>query len=89
MFFSTLLAAAAAFELAHGLSSSLKQITGFTSTPTKATMYAYIRAGTALSAQLRLNRLLAPKRTNPGLRVVEGGWSKDNRKDPKGSGWVH
>ena len=47
MFFSKLLAAAAAFELAHGLSSSLKQITGFTSTPTKATMYAYIPANKA------------------------------------------
>ncbi len=46
-------------------------------------MYAYIRGGTALAAQLKLNRLLAPKRGNPGLRVVDGG------KNPNGSGWVH
>ena len=54
-----------------------------------AVMYAYIRGGTALAAQLKLNRLLAPKRTNPGLKVVEGGWKKDEGKDPKDSGWVH
>lgn len=46
-------------------------------------MYAYIRGGTVLAAQLKLNRLLAPKRGNPGLRVVDGG------KNPNGSGWVH
>jgi len=46
-------------------------------------MYAYIRGGTALAAQLKLNRLLAPKRGNPGLRAVDGG------KTPGGSGWVH
>ena len=54
-----------------------------------ALMYAYIRGGTALAAQLKLNRLLAPRRSNPGLKVVEGGWKKDERKDPKDSGWVH
>lgn len=46
-------------------------------------MYAYIRGGTALAAQLKLNRLLSSKRGNPGLRVVDGG------KTPNGSGWVH
>lgn len=46
-------------------------------------MYAYIRGGTALAAQLKLNRLHAPRRGNPGLRVVDGG------KNPNGSGWVH
>ena len=54
-----------------------------------AVMYAYIRGGTALAAQLQLNRLLAPKRANPGLRAVEGGRNKDEGKDPKDSGWVH
>ena len=52
-------------------------------------MYAYIRGGTALAAQLKLNRLLAPKRSNPGLKVVDGGWNKDSRKGPNDSRWVH
>jgi membrane associated rhomboid family serine protease len=52
-------------------------------------MYAYIRGGTVLAAQLKLNRLLAPKRTNPGLKVVDGGWNKDSRKGPNDSRWVH
>lgn len=42
MFLSSLLAAMAVFPLAHGLSSSLQQVTGFTSTPTNAKMYVYI-----------------------------------------------
>jgi acetylxylan esterase len=42
MFFTTLLAAVAAFPLANALSSSLQQVTGFTSTPTGAKMYVYI-----------------------------------------------
>ena len=52
-------------------------------------MYAYIRGGTVLAAQLKLNRLLAPKRGNPGLKVVDGGWNKDGGKGPNGSRWVH
>ncbi len=54
-----------------------------------AVMYAYIRGGTVIAAQLKLNRLLAPKRSNPGLKVVEGGWNKDGGKGPNDSGWVH
>jgi hypothetical protein len=46
-------------------------------------IYAYIRGGTALAAQIKLNRLLSPKRGNRGLRGVDGG------KNPNGSGWVH
>lgn len=52
-------------------------------------MYAYIRGGTLLAAQLRLNRLLTPKRGNPKLKVMDGGWNKGGGDDPKGSGWVH
>lgn len=52
-------------------------------------MYAYIRGGTRLAAQLKLNRLLSPKRGNPGFKVMEGGWNKGNGKDGGGSGWVH
>ena len=52
-------------------------------------MYAYIRGGTALAAQLKLNRLLAPKRSNPGLKVVDGGWNKGSGKGPNDSRWVH
>jgi hypothetical protein len=52
-------------------------------------MYAYIRGGAVLAAQLKLNRLLAPKRSNPGLKVVDGGWNKDSRKGPNDSRWVH
>lgn len=52
-------------------------------------MYAYIRGGTVLAAQLKLNRLLAPRRSNPGLKVVDGGWNKDSRKGPNDSRWVH
>lgn len=53
------------------------------------TMYAYIRGGTALAAQMRLNRLLSPKRSNRGLRAVDSGWNKSDGKGPNGSGWVH
>ncbi|MBK5256027.1 MAG: hypothetical protein JJE39_08335 [Vicinamibacteria bacterium] len=53
-----------------------------------AVMYAYIRGGTVLSAQMRLNRLLTPKR-NSSLRVVDGGRNKDGQKGSNGSGWVH
>jgi acetylxylan esterase len=42
MFVSTFLAAAAAFHLGNTLSSSLQQVTGFTSSPTNAKMYVYI-----------------------------------------------
>ena len=52
-------------------------------------MYLYLRGGTAIAAQLKLNRLLSSKRSNPGLKVVEGGWNKDGRKGPNDSGWVH
>ena len=52
-------------------------------------MYAYIRGGTILAAQLKLNRLLAPKRSNPGLKVVDGGWNKGSGKGPNDSRWVH
>jgi membrane associated rhomboid family serine protease len=52
-------------------------------------MYAYIRGGTVIAAQLRVNRLLAPKRSNPGFKVVEGGRGNDSGKNPNGSGWVH
>ena len=52
-------------------------------------MYAYVRGGAIVAAQFRLNRLLAPKRTNPGLKVVDGGWNKEGRKGPNDSGWVH
>jgi hypothetical protein len=53
-----------------------------------AAMFAYIRGGTALSAQLRLNRLLTPKR-NTRLRAVDGGWNQGGQKGSNGSGWVH
>jgi hypothetical protein len=52
-------------------------------------MYLYLRGGTAIAAQLKLNRLLSSKRSNPGLKVVEGGWNKGGGKGPDGSGWVH
>jgi len=52
-----------------------------------AAMYVYIRGGAALAAQLRLNRLLEPKR-NTRLKVVDGGWNKGS-KGSNGSGWVH
>jgi len=52
-------------------------------------MYAYVRGGALLAAQLKLNRLLAPKRSNPGLKVVDGGWTKDGSKGPNDSRWVH
>lgn len=53
-----------------------------------AAMYVYLRGGAALAAQLRLNRLLAPKR-NSRFKVVDGGWNKDGGRGPNGSGWVH
>ncbi len=71
------------FAVMYGFSNFAPHILGM------ALMFAYIRGGTALAAQLKLNRLLAPKRGNPGLKIVEGGWNKDGRKDPKDSGWVH
>lgn len=52
-------------------------------------MYLYIRGGAVVAAHLRVNRLLSPKRSNPGLKVVDGGWSKDSRKGPNDSRWVH
>ena len=52
-------------------------------------MYAYIRGGAVVQAQFRLNRLLTPKRANPGFKVVDGGWNKDRGKGPKDSRWVH
>jgi len=52
-------------------------------------MYAYIRGGAIVAAQFRLNRLLTPKRANPGLKVVDGGLNKDDGKGPRDSGWVH
>lgn len=52
-------------------------------------MYAYVRGGTALAAQMKLNRLLSPKPSNPGLKVVEGGWNKGAGKGPNDSRWVH
>jgi len=51
-------------------------------------MYVYLRGGALLAAQLRLNRLLAPKK-NTRLKVVDGGWNKDGSKGSNGSGWVH
>ncbi len=54
-----------------------------------AIMYAYIRGGTVLAAQLRLNRLLNPRRTNSRLKGLDGGWNKGNGNDPRGSSWVH
>ena len=54
-----------------------------------AFMYVYIRGGTALAAQFRLNQLLAPKRDTRGLRVVDGGRGKDGKGSSNGSGWVH
>lgn len=65
------------FALMHGFSNFAPHFLAM------GLMYAYIRGGTALAAQLKLNRLLSPKRGNPGLRVVDGG------KNPNGSGWVH
>ncbi len=53
-----------------------------------AVMYAYIRGGTLVSAQLRLNRLLNPRR-DARFKVVDGGWNKDGPRGPSGSGWVH
>ncbi|MEO8501933.1 MAG: hypothetical protein ABI565_13525 [Vicinamibacteria bacterium] len=52
-------------------------------------MYLYVRGGAIVEAQFRLNRLLAPKRTNRGLKVMDGGWNKEGRKGPNDSGWVH
>jgi membrane associated rhomboid family serine protease len=52
-------------------------------------MYAYVRGGAMVEAQFRLNRLLSPRRSNPGLKVVNGGWNKEGRKGPNDSGWVH
>lgn len=71
------------FAIMYGFSNFVPHIAAM------AAMYVYIRGGIALAAQLRLNRLLTPKRGNQGLRVLDGGWNKDVPKDPKDSGWVH
>ena len=73
----------ALFSVMYGLSNFVPHFFAM------GAIYVYIRGGTALAAQFRLNRLLAPKRSNPGLKVVEGGWNKDKRSGPNGSGWVH
>jgi hypothetical protein len=52
-------------------------------------MYVYVRGGAVIAAQFRLNRLLTPRKDTRGLKAVEGGWNKDSRKEPNGSGWVH
>lgn len=52
-------------------------------------MYVYIRGGAALAAQLKLNRLLAPKRNKAGFKVMDGGWNKDPGKGSNDSRWVH
>lgn len=52
-------------------------------------VYLHIRGSAAIAAQLRLRSLLSPKRTKSNLKVVQGEWNRDNRKDPNGSGWVH
>jgi hypothetical protein len=54
-----------------------------------ALVYAYVRGGALLVAQIRINRLLGSKRNKSRLKVVEGGWNKDGRKGPNDSGWVH
>jgi hypothetical protein len=52
-------------------------------------MYAYIRGGAVLAAQLKVNRLLAPKRNKAGFKVVDGGWNRDGSKGSNDSRWVH
>lgn len=53
------------------------------------TMYAYIVGGSMLGTRLRLNKLVSPKRSNPGLKVMEGGWNKNSDRGSNGSGRVH
>ncbi len=71
------------FAIMHGFANFVPHLLAM------GLMYAYIRGGTAVAAQLKLNRLLAPKRQNPGFKVFEGGGNKDGGKNPNGSGWVH
>ena len=71
------------FAIMHGFANFVPHLLAM------GLMYAYIRGGTMLAAQLKLNRLLAPKRANPGFKVFEGGSGKGNDKKPNGSGWVH
>ncbi len=71
------------FAIMHGFASFVPHLVSM------ALMYAYIRGGTMLAAQLKLNRLLSPKRANPGFKVFEGGSGKGSDKKPNGSGWVH
>lgn len=52
-------------------------------------MYAYVRGVPLIAAQSRLNELLGPKRDTRGLRGIDGGWNRGERKGPNGSGWVH
>ncbi len=73
----------ALFAVMYGLSNFVPHFLAM------GVMYAYIRGGTILAAQLKLNRLLAPKRGNPGLTVVDGGWNKGSGKGPNDSRWVH
>lgn len=73
----------ALFAVMYGLSNFVPHFLAM------GVMYAYIRGGTILAAQLKLNRLLAPKRGNPGLKVVDGGWNKGSGKGPNDSRWVH
>jgi hypothetical protein len=73
----------ALFAVMYGLSSFVPHFLAM------GVMYAYIRGGTILAAQLKLNRLLTPKRGNPGLKVVDGGWNKGSGKGPNDSRWVH
>jgi hypothetical protein len=51
--------------------------------------YAYIRGGALFRAQLKLNKLLSPKRPNPGFKVVDGGWNREGPKGSNDSRWVH
>jgi hypothetical protein len=71
------------FAIMHGFANFVPHLLAM------ALMYAYIRGGTMLAAQLKLNRLLSPKRANPGFKVFEGGSGKGNGKGAGGSGWVH
>ena len=52
-------------------------------------MYAYVRGGTLIATELRLNRLLGQKRDTRGFRVVDGGRDTGTGRRPNDSGWVH
>lgn len=71
------------FAIMYGVSSFVPHFL------TMAVMYAYIRGGTALAAQFRLNQLLTPKRNHRGLKAVDGGLNKGGPRGPNDSGWVH